>query len=76
MVFSTKPNKTFLINVFFDGKTTRGRIMYVILYSQTNSTIPINNSPLTTNNIRSSTKLTCVASFFLNLEAIEKNQIL
>ncbi len=68
MVFSTKFGKISSTNAFSDGKTTHGHNQYTIFYNQMDSTILIGNKPLTTNNIRSSTKPTCVKSSFLNLK--------
>jgi hypothetical protein len=67
MVFSTNFNKISLTKKFLDGKTTYGNNLYVNLYSQIDSIVFIGRSSLTTNNIKSSKRPICVASFFLNL---------
>jgi hypothetical protein len=74
MVFSTKFDQISSTNTFLDGKTTHGHNQYTIFCNQMDSTILISNKPLTTNNIKSSTKPTCVTSSFLNFKLIEKNQ--
>ncbi len=64
MVFSTKLSKIVSTKAFLDWKTICGHNLYDTLQSQTNSTILINKSPFTTNNMISFKKPTCVGSSF------------
>ncbi len=78
-------NYTFIIMVFFyqtrsivstkiliDGKIIHGHNLHDNLWIQMDSIVLISRSPLTTSNIKTHKKPTCVRSFFWNSPSIEK----